>query len=87
MFRGIITACHRYRAGTITADTTVIRAAHGRVSEFADHPHADSAEWGWAPLTTGRTTADRTDGTHHTLLTGTRVAAVAALMTTCPAQH
>ncbi|MFD0411060.1 amino acid adenylation domain-containing protein [Kitasatospora sp. NPDC127116] len=87
VFRGIITACHRYRAGTITADTTVIRAAHGRVSEFADHPHADSAEWGWAPLTTGRTTADRTDGTHHTLLTGTRVAAVAALMTTCPAQH
>ncbi|MEV7855234.1 amino acid adenylation domain-containing protein [Streptomyces sp. NPDC088183] len=87
VFRGIITACHRYRASTVAADITVVRAAHGSVTEFADHPHTDSAEWGWSSLTSGRTTAERTDGTHHTLLTDAHVAAVAALMTTCPAQH
>ncbi|NEC66313.1 non-ribosomal peptide synthetase [Streptomyces sp. SID9727] len=87
VFRGVITACHRYRARTVAADVTVVRAAHGRVSEFEGHPHTESAEWGWAPLTGGRTTAATTDGTHHTLLTGAHVAAVAALMTTCPAQH
>jgi pyochelin synthetase len=87
VFRGIVTACHRYRAGTIAADVTVIRAAHGRVSEFAGHPHTGSPAWGWDALTTGRTTATTTDGSHHTLLTRTHVAAVAALMTGCPAQH
>lgn len=87
VFRGIITACHRYRASTVAADITVVRAVQGSVTEFADHPHTDSAEWGWSSLTSGRTTAERTDGTHHTLLTDAHVAAVAALMTTCPAQH
>ncbi|MFI1358246.1 amino acid adenylation domain-containing protein [Streptomyces sp. NPDC020898] len=87
VFRGVILACHEYRAPLIDADVTVVQAAQGRVSEFAGHPHAGAADWGWSALTRGEATASVVDGTHHTLLTDSHVAAVAAAITGCPAHH
>ncbi|SEP53568.1 non-ribosomal peptide synthetase [Amycolatopsis saalfeldensis] len=78
VFRGVVRACNRYRAPRINADVLVLRAQDGRVGEFADHPYADSPDWGWGSVSTGTVTAIAVPGTHHTLLSDPGVAGVAA---------
>jgi pyochelin synthetase len=78
VFRGVVRACHDYRPPTIGAGITVLRAAAGSVGEFAGHPCADAADWGWAGLTTGAVTTATLPGTHYTVLTDPHVTAVAA---------
>ena len=58
----------------------MLRAAEGRVAEFAGHPFAARPDWGWASLTRGRVTTATVPGTHHTLLAEANVAAVAAAL-------
>ncbi len=77
VFRGVVRASNAYRPPRIAADITVLRAAHGVVSEFADHPEANSPGWGWASLTTGVVCTATVPGTHHTLLAAEHVAALA----------
>jgi amino acid adenylation domain-containing protein len=77
VFRGVVRACNAYQATGIDADITVVRARDGSVSEFADHPYATAPDWGWSSLTTGAVRAVSVPGTHHTLLTGRHVSAVA----------
>jgi thioesterase domain-containing protein len=77
VFRGVIRACNLYRAPRITADITVVRARQGGVGEFCDNPLADTPDWGWASLTTGRTVATVVVGTHYSLLRHPQVTAVA----------
>jgi len=78
VFRGVVRACNRYRAPTVAADITVLRARQGRVTEFADHPCLGSPDWGWGSLTSGRVDAVAVPGTHRTMLGARHVAAVAA---------
>jgi pyochelin synthetase len=68
VFRAVVRACNRYRAPTVAADLTVVRAAQGAVTEFADRPGAASADWGWSALTTGRVDVTTLPCTHHTML-------------------
>jgi pyochelin synthetase len=77
VFRGVVSACNRYRAPRVDADVLVLRAQQGRVSEFADHPHADAPDWGWRAVSAGAVTSVAVPGTHHTLLGEESVAAVA----------
>jgi pyochelin synthetase len=79
VFRGVIEACNDYRPAPISAALTVIRARDGQVSEFADHPHADRPDWGWAELTSAAVRTVTVPGTHHTVLAEGRVRAVADL--------
>ncbi|WP_306323275.1 MULTISPECIES: amino acid adenylation domain-containing protein [unclassified Streptomyces] len=83
VFRAVVPACAGYSAGPVDADVTVVRAAHGTVGEFADHPCADAPDWGWAALAPGRTGAVTLPGSHHTLLTGELVGAVSDAITRC----
>jgi amino acid adenylation domain-containing protein len=86
VFRGVVQACNSYRPPTIAADLTVLRAKHGQVSEFADHP-SDAPHWGWASLTTGATQTAQLPGTHYTLLTEQHVTAVADAIAGGSGQH
>ncbi|GAA3150554.1 non-ribosomal peptide synthetase [Streptomyces rameus] len=83
VFRPVVLACNAHAAGRTGADVTVVRAADGTVGEFADHPYSDDPAWGWGALTTGRAAAVTVPGTHHTLLTGELVGAVADAITRC----
>jgi pyochelin synthetase len=76
MFRDIVRACHCYHAPRVIADMTVVRASHGEISEFSDHPAA-APDWGWSRLTSGTVDSLSLPGTHHTLLTSDHIAAVA----------
>jgi len=78
VFSGVVRACNRYRAPTVAADLTVLRAQWGRVTEFGDHPCLGSPDWGWGPLTSGRVDVVAVPGTHHTMLGARHVDAVAA---------
>ncbi|MET7671359.1 amino acid adenylation domain-containing protein [Micromonospora luteifusca] len=69
VFQGVVRACNSYQGARITADITVIRAQRDVVSEFAGHPTAGAADWGWSALTSGNVTHTVLPGTHHTLLT------------------
>ncbi|MFH9065075.1 amino acid adenylation domain-containing protein [Streptomyces coeruleorubidus] len=69
VFRGVVRACNTYQAPRISASVTVVRAERNVVTEFADQPHAQEPEWGWARLTAGEVTSLTVPGTHHTLLT------------------
>ncbi|MGW4116789.1 non-ribosomal peptide synthetase, partial [Actinosynnema sp. NPDC004786] len=77
VFTGVVRACRRHKPTVIGADVLVVRAADGVVSEFADHPHAADADWGWRTLTTGSATGVVLPGTHYTLLTDRHVTPVA----------
>jgi thioesterase domain-containing protein len=77
VFRGVVRACHDYRAPRVAAGITVLRAADGRVTEFEGHPCSATPDWGWAALTTGAVTTAPVPGTHHALLVDPQVAAVA----------
>jgi pyochelin synthetase len=77
VFRGVVRACNAYQATAISAGITVVRARDGSVSEFAGHPSSAAPDWGWASLTTGDVRAVSVPGTHHTLLGGPSVSAVA----------
>ncbi|MFJ6675669.1 amino acid adenylation domain-containing protein [Actinosynnema sp. NPDC091369] len=77
VFTGVVHACRRHKPAVIGADVLVVRAADGAVSEFADHPHAADADWGWRTLTTGTATGVALPGTHYTLLTDRHVTPVA----------
>ncbi|MFE5584826.1 amino acid adenylation domain-containing protein [Kitasatospora sp. NPDC056531] len=68
VFRGVVRACNNYRAPRLGADITVLRAQRDEVSEFAGHPSAGAADWGWSAVTDGAVEADVLPGTHHTLL-------------------
>ena len=83
VFTGIVTACNTYHCPTraLNAPITLVRARDGAVSEFADHPHTTSPDWGWSHLTAGRTRTTHLTGTHHTLLTHPHVAALARAIT------
>jgi thioesterase domain-containing protein len=79
VFRSVVTACRDYRPpAPIAADVAVLRAAEGRVTEFAGHPFGERPDWGWAGLTRGRVRTAAVPGTHHTLLAEAHVGAVAA---------
>jgi pyochelin synthetase len=80
VFRAVVTACRAYRPTPIDADIAVLRAAEGRVSEFAGHPSAGRPDWGWAELTRGRVRTATVPGSHHTLLAEPNVDAVAATL-------
>ncbi len=68
VFQGIVQGSRAYYPRVINADVLVVRAVTGVVSEFAAHPYADAAAWGWQTLTTGTTIAVTVPGTHYTLL-------------------
>jgi amino acid adenylation domain-containing protein len=79
VFRGVVVGCNHYRASRLATDLTVVQAARPVVAEFADHPGAGRADWGWAQVTDGRVAASVLPGTHHTLLTDpATVAAIAS---------
>ncbi|KAA2265769.1 amino acid adenylation domain-containing protein [Solihabitans fulvus] len=78
VFAGVVRACHRYRAPTIAADLTVVRAAEGVVTEFGDHPDAGRPDWGWSALTSGRVDVVAVPATHHAMLGAPHATAVAA---------
>jgi len=80
VFRGVVVACHAYRAPRIAADVTLVRAAAGAVTEFAMHPMSGDPDWGWSAVTTGRVHSTTVPGTHHTMLTSPWVNAVAKAM-------
>ena len=80
VFTGVVNACHRHQPTVIGADVLVVRATDGAVSEFADHPHAADADWGWRTLTTGTAAGIRLSGTHYTLLADENVTRVAAVV-------
>jgi amino acid adenylation domain-containing protein len=87
VFSGIVQGCNNYRGRRIDADLTVVRADTPVVSEFADHPAGDAADWGWAALTTGSVAATVVPGTHHTLLAAEpSLAAIAALIAGLPTE-
>jgi amino acid adenylation domain-containing protein len=81
VFRGVVRACHDYHPPPVTADITLVRAAQGTVTEFADHPYGGSPDWGWKALTTGSVAAVTVPGTHHSLLAGPHVVAVSEAVT------
>jgi pyochelin synthetase len=81
VFSGVVRACGSYPTPELAADVVVVRAASGRVSEFADHPDGAEDDWGWHNATSGRVTAVRLPGTHYTLLAEDHVADVAAVLT------
>jgi amino acid adenylation domain-containing protein len=86
VFSGIVRGCNTYRASRIDADITVVRAGTPVVSEFADHPEGDAADWGWPALTTGSVAATVVPGTHHTLLAAEpSLASIAKLIAGLPA--
>ncbi len=80
VFSGVVRACRSYEAPRLAADVVVVRAASGRVSEFADHPNDADDDWGWRTATTGRVAAVRAPGSHYTLLGDENVDEVAAVL-------
>jgi len=84
VFRGVVRACHAYHAATVSAPVSVLRAAHGTVSEFGGHPSAAAPDWGWAARTTGPVTTISIPGTHHTLLEDPQVTAVSQAIRALP---
>ena len=79
VFAAIVEAVRRYRppAQRIRAGITVLRAAEGTLPEWAGHPAAHSADWGWAGFTSGRVRALEMPGNHDTMLAAPHDAALA----------
>jgi thioesterase domain-containing protein len=73
-FSAMVRANRVYQAPRQHVDVLVLRASQGRVSEFAQHPHAQAPCWGWSRLTEGHTEAFDVEGTHQSLLTQPAVA-------------
>jgi thioesterase domain-containing protein len=80
VFRRVIAACASYQARPAAAPITVVRAADGQVAEFARHPCATAADWGWARLAGAGTDVVTVPGTHHTMLSEANVTAVADVL-------
>ncbi len=68
VFRSVVTAVRAYRPGRVAADLLVLRATQGEVTEFAGHPHAARADWGWSLLGSGRIHVRQVAGSHYTVL-------------------
>ncbi len=80
VFRRVTMACSGYQAQSYRTATTVVRAAEGQVSEFAQHPCAAADDWGWARLTGAGPEVVTVSGTHHTVLSEANVGAVADVL-------
>jgi amino acid adenylation domain-containing protein len=65
----VVLATRRYRPSPagLRAGISVLRAAQGQVPEFAGHPAAAAADWGWSAFTRGPVQATLLPGDHHTL--------------------
>lgn len=68
VFKNIVNASRRYQAVPVAIDLLHLRAANGRVSEFALHPDSGSADWGWSHICSGHVTGEYIDASHYTLL-------------------
>jgi yersiniabactin nonribosomal peptide synthetase len=68
VFRATLRATRTWRAVPVDADLLVIKAQFGTVGEFAGHPAAHEADWGWGAFTRGRVQARVVPGNHYTLL-------------------
>ena len=68
VFKGIVKASRNYHARESDVDMLVIRARHGSVSEFSNHPFPQSVDWGWREFTKGQICGHFLDGSHYTLL-------------------
>lgn len=68
VFKSIVNASRRYQAIPVNVDILHVRAAQGVVPEFAPHPHAHSADWGWSRTCTGQVSAHFVESTHYSLL-------------------
>ncbi|CAN7255778.1 amino acid adenylation domain-containing protein [Pseudoduganella sp. LjRoot289] len=77
VFGGIVRASRAYAGGSADVDMLLIRARDGVVGEFAALPHPARPDWGWASRTSGSVHIETLAGSHHTLLAGCCVAAVA----------
>ena len=80
VFSSIVLAGREYRPPMIKANLSVLRANEGRVSEFADHPAHEEADWGWAKFTQGEVYCAQTPGAHHTLLDEKNIDALVAVL-------
>lgn len=87
VFKNVVNAIRRYQARPIRAPIVVLRAAEGSVTEFANHPYAERADWGWSILTSGKTASARVRGSHHTLLRRPNVDAIADQLNDRPVVH
>jgi pyochelin synthetase len=68
-FTAIVDATRAYRpAGLVDANILLLRATEGEVAEFADHPHACEADWGWSAMTNGALCHRAIAANHYTLL-------------------
>ena len=67
VFGGIIRATHAYRPAVISAPLSILKAASGRVSEYARHPFVESDDWGWRTWTCAFATTTQVPGGHHTM--------------------
>ena len=81
VFRGIILATHAYRPAVISAPLSVLKAVSGRVGEYAHHPFAESADWGWGTWTGSSATATHVPGGHHTMFAQPHAQALHAALT------
>jgi thioesterase domain-containing protein len=61
----------------VDADLLVIKAQDGTVGEFAGHPAAHEADWGWSAYSRGRVHARVVPGNHYTLLSPRHLARTA----------
>ena len=68
VFKNIVNASRRYQAVPLPIDMLHLRAARGVVPEFAPHPFATSADWGWSRICTGQVTGHFVDASHYSLL-------------------
>lgn len=68
VFKNLVVASRRYQAGVVDADLLHLRAAQGVVPEFASHPQALIAHWGWPEFCSGAVAAEFIEASHYTLL-------------------
>lgn len=68
VFKNMVAASRRYQAIPLDIALLHLRAAQGVVPEFAPHPHAASADWGWSRMCTGPVTAHFVEASHYSLL-------------------
>lgn len=68
VFKNIVNASRRYQAISLDVDIMHLRAARGVVPEFAPHPHATSADWGWSRMSTGQVTSHFVEASHYSIL-------------------
>jgi pyochelin synthetase len=67
-FETMVRATAAYVAPVVDVPVLVLRATQGQVSEFVDHPHADTMAWGWHLNSRMDVTGTPVPATHLTLL-------------------